>query len=400
MNQRERILAMAVGAMVAVFGLWYFYDWMRTSLDQREKELARIQKQINEKNLVVRRGQKASQQLVRYEQQSLPSNIERAQSLYQDWLLDLVQRHQLSDSNVTAVASSRATNRIYHQFTFSLKGRASLAQATRLMHDFYSADRLHRLRRVRLKPVPDSSALDIEMMIEVLALTTAPDAKELRNAPSDRLKNGTAEDYVKAITERNIFGPPHLPPRLTSTARGSYPIGSAISFSVKGEDPEKRAVMYVLEKANFEGGALDEKTGAFTWNPESKGNYELTVRVTDGGVPPKSTTQTFKFAVVDPPPPRTTPQVVEKPKFDTAKYTYLTAVLDVDGQPEAWLVIRTTGQTLKLQPGEKFDVGSLQGTIRAITEQEVEVETSDGKRLLITIGDSLRDGAALPAGDI
>lgn len=400
MNKRERMLAIAVGAMLGVFGLWYMYDWMQRSLETREKELARIQKQINEKQLIVRRGQKASQQLVRFEAQSLPNNIERAQSLYQKWLLDLVQKHQLTDSNVTAIASSRANNRIYHQFTFALKGRASLGQITRLMHDFYSADRLHRMRRVRLKPVQDSAALDADFVIEVLALTTAPDAKEFKNAPSDRLKYGNAEAYAKAITERNIFGPPHLPPKLANTARSSYPIGSTVSFSLKGEDPEKRAVSYALEKASFEGALLDEKTGAFTWKPDSKGEYELTVRATDAGVPSKSTTQTIKFAVVDPPPEKPPEKVVEKPKFDTAKYTYLTAVIDVDGQPEAWLVVRTTGQTLRLQPGEKFDVGTLQGTIRQINDQEIQVETTDGKRLLISIGENLRDGLALPPGDI
>lgn len=400
MNKRERMLAIAVGAMLGIFGLWYLYDWMLSGLDAREKELARIQKQVNEKDLIVRRGQKASQQLVRYEAQSLPNNIERAQSLYQKWLLDLVQRHKLTDSNVTAVASSRANNRIYHQFTFSLKGRASLAQATRLLHEFYSADRLHRLRRVRLKPVPDSSLIDVDMVIEVLALTTAPDAKELKNAPSDRLLHGTADNYVKAITERNIFGPAHLPPRATSTARSSYPIGSSIAFSIKGEDPEKRGVSYLLEKASFDGGSLDEKSGAFTWKPEAKGSYELTVRVTDAGVPPKSITQTVKFAVVDPPPEKPPEKVVEKPKFDTAKHTYLTAVIDAGGQPEAWLVVRTTGQTFKLQAGEKFDVGTLKGTITDINDQDIEVETTDGKRLLISIGENLRDGFTLPPGDI
>lgn len=400
MNQREKLLAGAVGGLLALFAVWYVFDAVQSRLTARETELEGLQRKINERELIVRRGQIATKKLVQFEQQSLPGNIERAQSLYQKWLLDLLQKHKIAEGNVTAVGGGRISKGVYQQLTFAVKGRGDLAKVTRLLHDFYSVDRLHRLRRVGLKPLEDSTDIDIDLNVEVLAMLSAPNLKELKNSPSERLQYGDADAYAKAILERNFFGPPHLPPRVTSTARSTYPIGSSVSFSVRGEDPEKRAVTYSLEKASFDGGTLDEKTGAFTWKPETKGSYELTIRATDAGVPAKSTTHTVKFAIVDPPPPREPEKIVEKPKFDTAKFTYLTAVLDVGGQPEAWLLVRTTGQTLKLQVGEKFDVGTMQGVIRRIGEQDVEVETADGKRWLISIGENLREGFALPAGDI
>lgn len=399
MNRRERTLAIAVGSLGALFALWYGFEWFQSSLNTRQTQLETVQKKLNDAKRTVRKGQQAAQKLVRFEQQSLPSNLERSQSLYQKWLLDLVQRHQLADSTVNATAG-RVSKGVYHQFTFSVKGRASLAQVTRIMHDFYAVDRLHRIRRLRLKPVPDSTDVDVDLLVEVLALATAPDATELKHVPSQRLQHGSSDDYVKALTERNFFGPPHQAPTIANTASSKYELGKMVSFSVKGNDPEKRPVSYTIDKSNISGGELDPKLGTFIWKPTEKGDYEMTVRVTDGGVPPKSVTQTIKFAVVDPPPPEVVVERPPPPKFDNAKYTYLSAVLDVDGQPEAWLIVRTTGQTLKLQPGEKFDVGTLQGTILEISGQEIEIETADGQRSLISIGQTLRDGLVLPPGDI
>jgi hypothetical protein len=394
-------LALAVGALAALFVLWYGFTSVQESLAGYQKKLETAQAEVRNRRMTVTKGNRAAQKIAHWEEQSLPKNTEKAQSLYQKWLLDLVQKHKLTDGNVVNL-SGRSVKGVFHQFTFKVKGRAGLAQVTRLLHDFYSVDRLHRVRLLRLKPLDDSTDLDVDLQVEVLALAGAPDMNQLKNTPSKRLAHGTADAYVKAITERNIFGPPHLPPTVTSTARREYYLNAPVSFSIKGSDPEKRPITYELEKTNIkEGLEFDPKTGSVSWKPDGKGEYELTVRATDAGVPPKSASTTVKFAVVDPPPPpvaREKPP--EPPKFDTAKYTYLTAVLDVDGQQEAWLVVRTTGKTLKLQSGEKFDLGTLKGTIRQIYEQDIEIETADGKRMLDSIGESLRDALPLPVGDI
>jgi hypothetical protein len=396
MTSRERTLAGAIGVILGAGALWYAFDTYQKAITLREDALRKVQRDVDSRKLIVRQGQIAAKKLVKFEQQSLPSNL--GSSLYLNWLLDLVQRHGISDSNVTPI-SGRSSKGVYQQFNYSLKGRATLEQTTRLLHEFYSVDRLHRVRKLTLKP-GDDGELNLDMAIEVLALTSAPDTKELKSAPSDRLKHGPVNDYIKAITQRNLFGPPHRPPSITTTARSNYYIGSSVSFSVKGSDPEKRPVSYALEDQSFEGGKFDPKTGEFSWKPDEKGEYEITVRATDAGTPPKSAKQTIKFAVVDPPPEKPPEKVVAKPKFDTAKYTYLTAVIEVDGRPEAWLVVRTTGETLKLQPGEKFTAGTFKGTITEISEQDIKVETSDGEVLLISIGENLREGFMLPAGDI
>ena len=398
MNQRERILAISVISLLVLGVLYYGWSWKESSLAAQRAKLNRLQGEAQKNELILARGRKATEELNQFEQQSLPGDVERAKSLYQKWLLELVQRHGIQESNVSAV-TGRTVKGVYQQLGFSLKGRTDLKKVTELLHEFYSADRLHRIRRLRLNPINDGKEIDLDMMVEVLSLDTAPrDVKELVHGSSSRLAHGDAAAYVNAIVARNMFQPPHQAPRITTTAKSSYPLGSSVGFSIKGEDPEKTAVKYALEKASMEGARIDPKSGEFSWRPQAKGTYEVEVSVTDGGLPAKTSTQTIKFAVVDPPPPpKPGPPPTPPPAFDTAKFAYLTAVLGVDDQSEAWIHLRTTGQTLKVHPGEKFDVGTMQGKILRIGSQDLVFETSDGYRLQLYLGENFRQ--ATPVAD-
>ena len=59
---------------------------------------------------------------------ALPANVEKGQSLYQKWLLDLVQKHGVSDSSVTAVAKLNARG-VYQQLSFAVANEISAAVA-------------------------------------------------------------------------------------------------------------------------------------------------------------------------------------------------------------------------------------------------------------------------------
>ncbi len=402
MKPRERMLAMTVGGMAALGVLWYGYSSLQEGLTKRQNELNGLEQQLEAKSRIVRNGQRAAKHLADLEMRALPANVEKGQSLYQKWLLDLVQKHGVSDSSVTAVAKLNARG-VYQQLSFAVKGQGDLVQVTKLLYDFYAVDHLHRIRRIRLKPRANSTDLDIDLLVEVLSLPGSPDRNDMQGQPSDRLAQDNVDDYVTAIASRNFFGPPHKPPTISSSARSKYYIGDAVVFGVRGEDPEKTPIVYSLEKAAMDGVTLNPKNGDFRWEPKDKGTYEVTVRATDTGMPAKSVTKTIKFEVTDPPPKEVRvegPKPIPPPPFDTAKFTYLTGVVGTEDQSEAWLQIRTTGQMLKLRTGEKFDVGTLKGTIIHIGEQEIQVETSDGKRLLIYIGESLRDALPLPGDGV
>lgn len=99
------------------------------------------------------------------------------------------------------------------------------------------------------------------------------------------------------------------------------------------------------------------------------------------------------FAFYRPPAPPLPPRV--EPKFDAAKFVYLTAIVAVGDQHEVWIVNRTTGEQLKLREGDSFSVGEIRGTVRRIGQREAEVEI-DGRRWRFPIGDNLRELIELP----
>ncbi len=95
---------------------------------------------------------------------------------------------------------------------------------------------------------------------------------------------------------------------------------------------------------------------------------------------------------VPPTPPR--PPVVDvappppPPAFDESKYTYLTSILFVGEEPQAWLNIRPTKQTLRLRAGDGIRVGQFTGTLVRIGDAEIEVEQA-GERRIVRLGQTL-----------
>ncbi|HUY93348.1 MAG TPA: hypothetical protein VMV10_31770 [Pirellulales bacterium] len=84
-------------------------------------------------------------------------------------------------------------------------------------------------------------------------------------------------------------------------------------------------------------------------------------------------------------------------RIDEARDAYFTGITRAEGRLQAWLSLRSSGRTLKLNEGDKLDVGSLHGTVARIREQAIEIE-SDGKRRRVSLGKSLAEGQELPAG--
>lgn len=80
---------------------------------------------------------------------------------------------------------------------------------------------------------------------------------------------------------------------------------------------------------------------------------------------------------------------------DPTDYTYLTTVVYVDDEPEAWFTLRSTDEVLKLRRGESLEIGQFRGTLREIREGDVVLE-SEGERWLLSIGENLAQAYALP----
>jgi hypothetical protein len=104
------------------------------------------------------------------------------------------------------------------------------------------------------------------------------------------------------------FGPSFL--RLTTVSSNQPPVvapiadqtvseGSPVALTVSATGPEPgETLTYSLDPGAPAGAAIDPSTGAFTFTPDDgPATFSVTVRVTDNGLPPLSSTRTFDIAV-------------------------------------------------------------------------------------------------------
>ncbi len=291
MNPREKILAVAIGAIVVLYGgNWLYQSNYVEPLNARSSEIDRLRGSIAQRELDVARFRKANVQLKRWQTQSLPSDPEIARSLYQAWLVGLVGKAGFMAPNVD---SSEPVSRkdLYTSLRFSARGRGTPEQLTQFLFDFYRADHLHHIESLSLTPVSRSDELDIALSIEALSLPDGERKDQLSTRVSDRLASEQLAEY-RVIVDRNLFG-----------------IG---------------------------GGA-----------------------------------------------------------FDAADFAYLTAITEVNGEPEAWFTLRASGELLKLRNGQAFRIGALAGSVIEISDSDVVLDCQD-ERWLVGVGESLMQASTLP----
>jgi len=205
MNKREKIMAAGIGAIAALYGVHWAYQSMYVQpLADRRAEIDRLRTDIADRELEYARFRKASQQMKKWQAQSLPSDTEVARSLYQAWLVGLVGSAGFVGPNVDS-SEPIARKGLYASLGFSVRGRGTLEQLTRFLYDFYHADHLHHIESLSLSPIAKSDELEIAMAIEALSLPEGARKDRLSTQPSDRLASQSLADY-RSIVERNLFG--------------------------------------------------------------------------------------------------------------------------------------------------------------------------------------------------
>lgn len=393
MTQRERFLAILVGGLLIVGGVWWGFGKYRTAIKNRNNEIERLTmqaEQLTEKQL---QGEYANRQMGEYMVRSLPGNVEIAQSRYQQWLIGIVQDNRVSLPKVDP-NPSRVIGGLYQQLGFKVSGNADIPDLVGLLHAFYAKDYLHRIRDLSVRAAK-TGGFNIELTVDVIALANAPDNLAEPGNESWRI-DGDLAAYREPILNRNFFQPPNEPPRYDGNKTIVAIVARETPAPLTFKDSEGHKLTFELIDGPQEIVSLNPNTGTLKITSDEKKEFGIIVRATDNGYPARASEQQLTVKVVDPPPPPA-PEPVQ-PKFDEATQTVLTALVQGRDEWTAWMHVRTRDTTLRLRVGDAFEVGTLKGQVVEVTPRYVMLEI-DGRRFSLKPAGNLSEAAKAPQQD-
>jgi hypothetical protein len=204
MMNRKNLMLLVLGVILAFYaGEWLLDKLLTAPLDARNAKTKVLEGDLQKRKAELAKARQAGKKLSDWERQSLPSDTEVARSLYQGWLLELVNHVGLADPNV----NSNEPASYKGQFTtlgFSIRGRGTLEQLGKFLFEFYSAGHLHQIQSIVITPLQKTGELDLSITIDALALPGADRKDRLSAERSDRLASAKPEDY-RSIVQRNLF---------------------------------------------------------------------------------------------------------------------------------------------------------------------------------------------------
>jgi hypothetical protein len=111
-------------------------------------------------------------------------------------------------------------------------------------------------------------------------------------SPNSALKPIDSRTFTVMVNEVN--SPPIVAPIGTKPIQDGVPL----AFTVTAFDPDcpTNALIFTLDSGAPEGATVDPRTGSFSWIPtaaQALTDHTITVRVTDDGIPPRSSTVSF-----------------------------------------------------------------------------------------------------------
>src|SRR5262249_8287846 len=88
-----------------------------------------------------------------------------------------------------------------------------------------------------------------------------------------------------------------------------------------------------------------------------------------------------------------------KNSVDMAKFATVTGIIEEDDEPQIWVLVKTTGEMLKLHEGEDFAVGDIKCKVLKIGVRSAVI-TAEGKTVKVAVGDNLRDATPVQTDDL
>jgi hypothetical protein len=223
--QRREKLLLATTAGLFVLGLvWFlFVAGDSGSMEKLAKDQERLTVENTKKATDLADAQRAAKQLADWNSRSVPPDPH----LYEDWLSKLANQFIPTGLKIESSPKPTGGGKVFTTFQFTLKGHATLDNLTKFLYEFYSAGHLHQIRKMDMKPLPNSKDLDVTITIEAVSLPGG-NRKELSKEKGKGLQAAkTRDEYVQLITQRNLFAPfqPRGPQRSVDPAQYAFVTG-------------------------------------------------------------------------------------------------------------------------------------------------------------------------------
>lgn len=215
MNPRTKWLLLGVGVLAVLYVGDYVY---RTYIEEPTRKanvaLERLDKQLQEAADSQLIAKKISQKMDVYAGRSLPFEPNIARSLYQDWLLKLMEQHKMTGISIDASApvpieiksrTAKKKNRLIgYRISYAVHGKTSLPQWVNFVREFESAGHLHKLKSLTLVPLGNGNEIDANMTVEAVSLQAAEREDQLTQWVRDPQQEPSASSLASFV-QRNIF---------------------------------------------------------------------------------------------------------------------------------------------------------------------------------------------------
>lgn len=244
MKKREKILSAVTGALLLVLLGVFLFAGGGESLSQLRQRRDALETKVSEKKVVARAARRDAARLAAWKKRALPSDLDQARSAYQKWLLGLVSEVRLTDEVKFEPGQEQTRRGAYTVFPFKISGRGSIPQVVMFLHKFYSADHLHQIRRLSIKPIKGDRRLELSISVEAVSLPGGESRGQLSSQPSERLRRDSMRDYVTAISARNLFAA-YEEPRVYS---GPDPAEDIRLNSIVQVGGRKQAWLFVISR--------------------------------------------------------------------------------------------------------------------------------------------------------
>ncbi len=147
------------------------------------------------------------------QKRSLPTDRDKALSLYKAWLLTKAKAAGLTVNDIKLAPRTTAST-AFNAIGFQVEATGQLSSVVSMLYEFYHCPQLHQVTRLRLLRPPGAPQLQVTLEVEALCLPGAIATDSLPEGNSKRLKLASAAEYQKSLSERDlatVYTPPRPP---------------------------------------------------------------------------------------------------------------------------------------------------------------------------------------------